>query len=243
MGSAIERLSEKVALAIQVKAYLKRSPTGHIEPVVAHERTGQPAAPPGITPLKPLGPPPPGAVAPIPTSPPAPARKAPVPSTTPSKRKPGPLTDAEFKEKYGQDRPKDGVGDCFDASFKTMEDIAADPDKDISEYRYVVGVPTGQGPIEGVKYDHAWVEHTTHLDAPKEATDAWKKQGVSQEQIDSMLTITNVIDNANGNHIETLAQMYYALGQIDANEVTRYTYDEMMANAERTGYLGVWAGN
>jgi hypothetical protein len=84
MGTAIERLAEKVALAIQVKAYLKRSPSGHIEPVVAHERTGQPAAPPGITPLKPLGPPPPGAVAPAPTPAPAPARRAPEPRAAPS---------------------------------------------------------------------------------------------------------------------------------------------------------------
>jgi ADP-ribosyltransferase exoenzyme len=123
MGRAVERLAEKVALAIQVKAYLKRSPTGHIEPVVAHERTGAPAAPPGITPLKPLGPPPGGLL------PAAPPKKA---------AKPKPSKLSEFTDEGQADTWARGIqGKWADEHREEMGKGVVD--YAVTEYRWVNG--------------------------------------------------------------------------------------------------------
>jgi hypothetical protein len=56
---------------------------------------------------------------------------------------------------------------------------------------------TGQGPIEGLKYGHAWAE----------------VGGI-------------VIDNSNGNNIQLPVEVYYRMGQVGSN-VYKYTPEEV----------------
>ena len=69
-------------------------------------------------------------------------------------------------------------GDCFEAAAKYVMD-------EDSDAILVHGEVTGQGPIAGLKFGHAWAE----------------KNGM-------------VIDKSNGKDLELPEQLYYALGQV-----------------------------
>jgi len=69
---------------------------------------------------------------------------------------------------------------------------------------------TGQGPIDGLKYGHAWVE----------------VGGI-------------VIDNSNGNNIQLPVEVYYRMGQVGSN-IYKYTPEEVRRWMVDSGTYGPW---
>jgi len=69
---------------------------------------------------------------------------------------------------------------------------------------------TGQGPIDGLKYGHAWVEIG----------------GI-------------VIDNSNGNNIKLPTEVYYRMGQVGSN-IYKYTPEEVRRWLIDSGTYGPW---
>jgi hypothetical protein len=80
---------------------------------------------------------------------------------------------------------KNRNGDCYEAAAKYLMDETLYGHKNL-HLKLVHGEVTGQGPIEGVKYGHAWV-----LDGD------------------------TVIDKSNGRDVRMPKAFYYALGQIE----------------------------
>lgn len=79
------------------------------------------------------------------------------------------------------------------------------------------GWPIGQGPILGVKHGHAWLE----LD---------------------VAGATVCIDYSNGKACEMFRDDYYALGQIEPDEVRRYAFREMQEMVKLHEHYGPWEG-
>lgn len=73
------------------------------------------------------------------------------------------------------------------------------------------GIVTGQGPINGIEYGHAWVEDgdTVH-------------------------------DYSRGRDIQMPKMLYYAFGNIDESKQFRYTPEEMRKKILDTGHWGPW---
>lgn len=94
-------------------------------------------------------------------------------------------------------------GDCYRVAYKTFFN---DPDK----YKLVHGIVTGQGDLEGVEYNHAWV-----LDGDK------------------------VIDNTLPLQYHNLPkEVYYALGKVKITR--EYDFDQVIKNSNKYGTYGPW---
>ena len=104
-------------------------------------------------------------------------------------------------------RPK--KGNCYEAAGKFLMDQSLFGEKGMT---LVHGEVAGQGPLEGINFGHAWVEHN----------------GM-------------VIDKSNGRDIKIPVQVYYALGQIDRIDNThRYTWGQANKKIASTGHWGPW---
>ena len=99
------------------------------------------------------------------------------------------------------------LGDCYEAAGKYIMDKMLSGDEQL---KLVHGEVTGQGPLEGVKYGHAWVEDGN-----------------------------NVIDVSNGRNIRLPKAVYYAIGQIGDN-VHRYTPKEFREKVTKYKHWGPW---
>jgi len=111
-----------------------------------------------------------------------------------------------------------GGGDCYEAAVKYLMDHGTlglrrqDGDPDLI---LVHGEVSGQGPLEGVRYGHAWIEK-----GPM------------------------VIDTSNGRNIRMPAMLYYALGQVDRGlsypNVYKYTAEQVRKKLLEHGHYGPW---
>ena len=101
---------------------------------------------------------------------------------------------------------KNTNGDCYQAAANIVVDLDEDTDLIL-----VHGIVTGQGPIEGVEYGHAWVE-------------------------DGGM----VIDKSNGRDITMPKAMYYGLGNIHKRNTIRYTREEAVKKMLDSGHYGPW---
>jgi hypothetical protein len=139
-----------------------------------------------------------------------------------------PEADAEFEEKYGNERPS-GEGDCYPTALHMIFDI---PDDEADRYRLVQGVPLGQGPIEGIRFGHAWIERTDPLPEglPDDMRQAFEDAGYN----------VTVLDHSNGQQIEMPRVLYYQIGNINEADVRRFTKEEAMIAAVRAGHYGPW---
>lgn len=113
----------------------------------------------------------------------------------------------EAREKLPQ-----GKGDCYQSSLDNFMNLAGD-----SSARLVHATVMGRGPVEGIRFGHAWVER--------------------DEQVDGQ-TVRMAIDRANGLDVHTPAAVYRALGQ--AEDLREYTFTEMAEFALLTGHYGPW---
>lgn len=102
-------------------------------------------------------------------------------------------------------------GNCYRAAFDALLDGRTPPGSVL-----VHGEATGQGPIEDVRFGHAWVEHGDL-----------------------------VYEFSNGLDLVLSAHLYYAVGQIveevyGQRKLFRYTVNEARNWALETGHYGPW---
>ena len=98
-----------------------------------------------------------------------------------------------------------GNGDCYEAAAKLLYAHRSCPG-----IALVHGTVTGQGPIAGIRYGHAWIE------------------------IGDV-----VLDPSNGRFVCARKSAYYAAGEI-AGPVARYTFAEAARELIETGHYGPW---
>jgi hypothetical protein len=124
-------------------------------------------------------------------------------------------------------------GDCYDAAVTTAEDLVGENDPDTVFVCH--GRPTGQG--------HAWVEVEYDVTVPAMTDEQRAKvpEGVpvfgAQGGTVRMVT---VIDRSNGKDSTFPRELYYAIGQMDPDEVARYSLDDAYLNMEEFGHYGPW---
>jgi hypothetical protein len=100
-------------------------------------------------------------------------------------------------------------GDCYQVSGRYIMDsglMGGNPNLVL-----VHGIVTGQGPIEGIQYGHAWVEEGDIC-----------------------------IDLSKGKEIKMPKTLYYTLGNIDPSKQFRYTPEEMRKNILKYKHWGPW---
>jgi hypothetical protein len=103
-----------------------------------------------------------------------------------------------------------GSGDCYEANGRYFMDKSLYGGD--GNLRLVHGEVTGQGPLEGVNYGHAWVEDGN-----------------------------TVIDMSNGRAVRMPKAAYYALGNIEANDnMHKYTASEFRRNVLKHEHWGPW---
>lgn len=121
------------------------------------------------------------------------------------------------------------TGDCYPTAWRlvTTGEFADDPTA-----RLVHGRPVGRGPIEGVRYDHAWVETTQEVDLSR----LCDLPGEGR-----VIRLVSVVDRSNGLDLPALPRdLYYLLGNVDEDDVRRYTRSEAAALGVDTGHYGPW---
>lgn len=113
-------------------------------------------------------------------------------------------------------------GDCYQAALVYALSLAT---SEREAHRVCHGEPLGQGPIEGVRHGHAWVERVEVLRFP-------------DRDIEHAIVVC--IDKSNGNDATLPAELYYKVGDIAVDEVERYTVDEAWTLALEHGHYGPW---
>jgi hypothetical protein len=98
-----------------------------------------------------------------------------------------------------------GAGDCYEAAAKLLYAHRSCPG-----IMLVHGTVTGQGPIAGIRYGHAWIE------------------------IGDV-----VLDPSNGRFVCARKADYYAVGEIN-EPVTRYAFEEAARQMLETRHYGPW---
>ena len=100
------------------------------------------------------------------------------------------------------------TGDCYEAAAILMLELSA-KGEDMSSYKLVHGEVTGQGPLEGTKIGHAWVEKKETFDVSEIVPNAHP------------IVVETVLDFSNGEESNIPKGLYYAVGEIYSDE-----YDE-----------------
>jgi hypothetical protein len=114
-----------------------------------------------------------------------------------------------YEAQYGPVRLASDLGDCFEANGRYFMDAAAFPGGN-KTLHLVHGEVTGQGPLEGVKYGHAWIEDGNM-----------------------------VIDVSNGRTVRMPKATYYALGRIGDN-VHHYDAPAFRRKVMQHKHWGPW---
>jgi hypothetical protein len=114
-----------------------------------------------------------------------------------------------YEAQYGPVRLASDLGDCFEANGRYFMDAAAFPGGN-NTLHLVHGEVTGQGPLEGVKYGHAWIEDGNM-----------------------------VIDVSNGRTVRMPKATYYALGRIGDN-VHHYDAPAFRRKVMQHKHWGPW---
>jgi hypothetical protein len=109
---------------------------------------------------------------------------------------------------YRKRKISSGGGDCYVVNGQEFMDMALLGND--SSLRLVHGEVTGQGPLEGVKYGHAWIEDGNM-----------------------------VLDFSNGRSIIMPKSKYYEIGQIGDN-VHVYTPKQFQKRVLQYGHWGPW---
>lgn len=99
-------------------------------------------------------------------------------------------------------------GDCYVAAYKFFNSNHTDGH---GEMFLVHGLVSGQGKLEGIKYNHAWVEDD-HI----------------------------VYDYSNNRNIQLPKSLYYRIGEIQKGEVYKYNFDEVNKNSLKYKTYGPW---
>ena len=141
--------------------------------------------------------------------------------------------DEKFAQKHGNERPV-GNGDCFESAVRVMNDVLSSEDKKTAKICH--GVPMGQGKIEGIRFDHAWVEVTRKTDFG----DADPSDPQVKFMMERFPTQVIVYDYSNGRELQMPRELYYAIGQIDSDDVKRFSAQEAYNQMSKKGFYGPW---
>ena len=121
----------------------------------------------------------------------------------------GKYPDHGFNRLFPSNKSASGLGDCYEANGRYF---MAHGLGGSGNMRLVHGEVTGQGPLEGVNYGHAWVEDGSM-----------------------------VIDVSNGRTVRMPKAVYYALGNIERNDnYHKYTADEFRYQVLQYKHWGPW---
>jgi len=113
-----------------------------------------------------------------------------------------------FLETSYKDIPAENKnGTCFKDSFNYLEVF--------SSFKLVHGLVTGQGPIEGIIYNHAWIEDGNFVIDP-----SLKKAGRKVYKFDK--------------------ELYYAIGNIQGKNTFSYSYEEASKKLSELKNYGPW---
>lgn len=124
----------------------------------------------------------------------------------------------------GHRTPKTTGGDCYESAAKRLMDKHMRGDPSADKYTLVHAQVIGQGPIEGVKHGHAWLEKEESHVLPSGRT----------------IKINQVEDHSQGREIEMPAALYYHFGRVDENRHYRYIYEEMRRKVVEHKHWGPW---
>lgn len=141
--------------------------------------------------------------------------------------------DEKFAKKHGNERPV-GNGDCFQSAVRVMFDVLNPEDR--KKAKICQGVPMGQGQIAGVRFDHAWVEVTRKTDFG----DADPSDPQVKFMMERFPTQVIVYDYSNGKELQLPRELYYAIGQIDGDDVKRFSAEEAQTEMREKGFYGPW---
>jgi hypothetical protein len=111
----------------------------------------------------------------------------------------------------GKGKQPSATGDCYEAHGRIMLEGGVRGLE--SESVLCHGLVTGQGPIAGERIGHAWIE-------------------IAGGAV--------VLDFSNGNNVCLPAAVYYGIGQIDPEEVKRYTRKEACKQMLTNEHFGPW---
>lgn len=127
----------------------------------------------------------------------------------------------------------EALGDCYEAAAQFLIELHTTSDKKkLAKYNLVHGIPTGQGPLEGVRFGHAWLETDGKI-SRRRGRDPFMKPGSGKV----------VVDLSNGRHLRMPKPAYYALGNIDPEECVYYTPQEAFERMVEEEIYGPWDTN
>jgi predicted transcriptional regulator len=124
----------------------------------------------------------------------------------------------------------EGFGDCYSAALNYMLSQAM-TGSDAKNLRLVHATVTGQAPIEGLEYGHAWVEE---LEAPQIPPGAKLPPGIDPMEFGTVWAI----DKSNGQDIRVPAALYRMAGQ--ARDAKVYTYEQARRMVTKHKHYGPW---
>jgi hypothetical protein len=139
---------------------------------------------------------------------------------------------AEYEEKYGHP-PPEGDGNCWSAASETALEMDREGTIDIDgmgtfepkNIEVVHGTPYGTGgDAEGLWYGHAWTEFDIEVDVGREEP----------------VVMRWVRDASNGNNHILPTDFYYKVGNIDKNDLHRYTISQVHDKRDEHGQDGQW---
>ena len=102
-------------------------------------------------------------------------------------------------------------GDCFVKSAQLLLAASVDGVLGFDDIRLVHGMVSGQGPLAGQRFVHAWAE--VHDD---------------------------VLDYSNGNRIIAPRELYYAVGEVVEEELVRYNVAQYRYHVMSSDHHGPW---
>lgn len=111
-------------------------------------------------------------------------------------------------------------GDCFEAAARLLV-FPSDAGRELAAQggELVHGIVRGSGPLEGIRFTHAWVE------------------------VPDSSGVVMVYDYANGQEAVIPAALYYLLGGIDPAETVRYSAGEARRRLIEYKHYGPWEGS
>lgn len=111
------------------------------------------------------------------------------------------------------------TGDCYEAAGRHVYDATFSGKAE--GMVLVHGVVSGQGPLEGQRIDHAWVEVERRFPA-------------------FQVVVWFVVDRSQGKNVVLPREHYYWVGQVEPEECWRYAPEEAMAFMAGSGHWGPW---
>jgi hypothetical protein len=123
----------------------------------------------------------------------------------------------------------EGKGNCMENASKfvlqSTEGVFGTPPGDV---KLCHGICVGQGPIEGIRHVHAWVEMTIEM-SPSNSFVFCLDAGEPIEW-----GVKDGCEIFQKDH-------YYELGQIEEENVVRYSRNQMLAQMRFTEHYGPWS--